>query len=136
MLTTIWRFAILFGMAMKRKMIWVDEEDQNAVTLIRQRFGCESESQAWRMAVRWLAAADKAEVQLPPVSKHSKTKKELKSLRGLWRGAFPKDYDIEKTLREIRGEWEKEWAIGPDGRLDFVEGKLAQAQPTDSEGQP
>ena len=115
---------------MKRKMIWVDEEDLKAVALVQQRFGCESESQAWRMAVRWMAAVGKVDVQLPPVSKHSKTKKELKSLRGLWQGAFPEDYDLNATLREIRGEWEKEWAVGPDGKPDFVEGKLVKAQPT------
>ena len=95
---------------MKRKTIWVDEDDLKAVDLIRQRFGCESESQAWRMAVRWMAAVGKVDVQLPPVSKLSKTKKELKSLRGLWQGAFPEDYDLHATLREIRSEWEREWA--------------------------
>lgn len=47
---------------MKRKTIWVDEDDLKAVDLIRQRFGCEPESQAWRMAVRWIAAGVKVDV--------------------------------------------------------------------------
>lgn len=88
-----------------------------------------SESQAWRMAVRWLSAAGKVDVPLPPTSKHSKGQKEPKDLCGIWRGAFPEDYDIQATLREIRGEWEKEWAIGPDGKLEFVEGRDERALP-------
>lgn len=30
-------------------------------------------------------------------------------LRGLWKGKFPDDFDLDATLKEIRGEWEKEW---------------------------
>lgn len=108
-------------MPMTRKMIWVDEEDKQAIAIIKQRYGCESESQAWRMAARWLAAADRVPIKLPPVSKHSKTKKTPKDLRGIWAGALPPDFDIQAVLREIRSEWEKEWAIGPDGKLEFAE---------------
>jgi hypothetical protein len=31
------------------------------------------------------------------------------SLRGIWKGAFPEDFDIDAALYEIRHEWEKEW---------------------------
>ena len=31
------------------------------------------------------------------------------SLRGLWSGHFPEDFDIDTVLYEIRHEWEKEW---------------------------
>jgi hypothetical protein len=31
------------------------------------------------------------------------------SLRGLWAGKFPDDFDIDAALYEIRHEWEKEW---------------------------
>lgn len=35
--------------------------------------------------------------------------KPLHSLRGIWKGAFPEDFDIDAALYEIRHEWEKEW---------------------------
>ncbi len=35
-------------------------------------------------------------------------RKQLKSLRGAWRGKFPDDIDIDADLAEIRGEWLKE----------------------------
>ena len=31
--------------------------------------------------------------------------KEPLSLRGMWRDKFPKDFDIEAAVREIRSEW-------------------------------
>ena len=30
------------------------------------------------------------------------------SLRGSWKIDFPKDFDLDATLREIRDEWKKE----------------------------
>jgi len=35
-------------------------------------------------------------------------KKKPKSLRGIWKGKFPEDADIEGLIREIRDEWKKE----------------------------
>lgn len=35
-------------------------------------------------------------------------KKKPQSLRGIWKGKFPEDADIEATIREIRDEWKKE----------------------------
>jgi len=31
------------------------------------------------------------------------------NLRGIWRGHFPQDFDIDSALKDIRHEWEKEW---------------------------
>lgn len=31
------------------------------------------------------------------------------SLRGDWSGVFPDDFDVDAELKEIRGEWKKEW---------------------------
>jgi hypothetical protein len=31
------------------------------------------------------------------------------SLRGDWSGAFSEDFDVDAELKEIRGEWQKEW---------------------------
>ncbi|MFN7930567.1 MAG: hypothetical protein U0Y68_22125 [Blastocatellia bacterium] len=35
--------------------------------------------------------------------------KKPQSLRGIWKGAFPENFDIDAALHEIRHEWEKEW---------------------------
>jgi hypothetical protein len=32
-----------------------------------------------------------------------------RSLRGDWSGAFSGDFDVDAELKEIRGEWQKEW---------------------------
>ena len=34
--------------------------------------------------------------------------KQAKSLRGIWKGAFPEDFDIDAALKEIRSEWLEE----------------------------
>ena len=31
-----------------------------------------------------------------------------RDLYGIWKEGFPKDFDINAALREIRGEWQKE----------------------------
>jgi len=31
-----------------------------------------------------------------------------RDLHGIWKDGFPKDFDIDGALREIRGEWQKE----------------------------
>lgn len=31
------------------------------------------------------------------------------SLRGDWADSFPQDFDVDAELKDIRGEWEKEW---------------------------
>jgi hypothetical protein len=31
------------------------------------------------------------------------------TLRGIWRGHFPQDFDIDSALKDIRHKWEKEW---------------------------
>jgi hypothetical protein len=30
-------------------------------------------------------------------------------LYGIWKGAFPENFDIDAALHDIRHEWEKEW---------------------------
>jgi len=35
-------------------------------------------------------------------------KKSIQPLRGSWAKYFPEDFDIDKELKEIRTEWEKE----------------------------
>ena len=31
-----------------------------------------------------------------------------RDLYGIWKNGFPKDFDIDVALREIRGEWQRE----------------------------
>lgn len=31
-----------------------------------------------------------------------------RDLYGIWKDDFPKDFDLDSALREIRGEWQKE----------------------------
>ena len=31
-----------------------------------------------------------------------------RDLYGIWKDGFPKDFDIDAALREIRGEWQRE----------------------------
>ncbi len=33
-------------------------------------------------------------------------------LRGIWRGRFPDDFDVDAALESIRHEWEGEWPTG------------------------
>ncbi len=34
--------------------------------------------------------------------------KKPQSLRGIWKGKFPEDFDVDEALREIRDEWKPE----------------------------
>lgn len=36
------------------------------------------------------------------------TERQVHSLRGIWRGKFPDDFDLDRELDEIRVEWKKE----------------------------
>ncbi len=38
-----------------------------------------------------------------------KPPEKAQSLRGDWSDAFPDELDVEAELKEIRGEWQKEW---------------------------
>jgi hypothetical protein len=50
-----------------------------------------------------------AETEEPSDAAPSGTDRRPRSLRGLWAGHFPDDFDIDAVLYEIRHEWEKEW---------------------------
>lgn len=51
---------------MKRKLIWLDEVlDKEAIRIIREKYGCESDSAAMRLALRVLAASPTLQIQLP-----------------------------------------------------------------------
>lgn len=50
---------------MKRKMLWISEEDQEAIGVIARRYGLESDSSVMRLALRVLAAAPMLRIALP-----------------------------------------------------------------------
>ena len=93
---------------MKQKTFWLDTIDDEAIATIQHRYGCESQSQAIRMAVRIVAASEKIEVSRPPVSKFSKTRKTPQDLRGLWNQPLPNDFDLDVALQEIRNAWKED----------------------------
>ena len=41
-------------------------------------------------------------------SRETRPNRQPRDLYGIWKNSFPKDFDIEAELREIRGEWQKE----------------------------
>lgn len=57
---------------MRRKSFWLDSSDEEALATIQQHYGCESESQALRLAIRALARNPKLALTLPPTPKHAK----------------------------------------------------------------
>lgn len=42
-------------------------------------------------------------------SNGEKPTEKARSLRGDWSEAFSDDFDVDAELKEIRGEWNKEW---------------------------
>ncbi len=43
------------------------------------------------------------------VSDGEKSPEKPQSLRGDWSEAFSDDFDVDGELKEIRGQWQKEW---------------------------
>ncbi len=43
------------------------------------------------------------------VSEGEKSPEKPQSLRGDWSDAFSDGFDVDAELKEIRGEWQKEW---------------------------
>lgn len=57
---------------MKRKSYWIDEEDEAAIAQLKERYGCESDSQVVRFALRVLANSPMLTVALPPRPTHAR----------------------------------------------------------------
>lgn len=56
---------------MKQQMFWLGPEDEAAIALLKQRYGCESKSQVVRLALRVLAENPPLHLLLPPTPKHA-----------------------------------------------------------------
>jgi hypothetical protein len=55
-----------------------------------------------------LSADEKQSLAAYLSSNESSTTRRPRDLYGIWKDGFPKDFDIDGALREIRGEWQKE----------------------------
>jgi hypothetical protein len=70
-------------MGMNLKQIKFDEQDLKAVETVRQMYGCDSFSQAVRLAARIVASGRRMAYPLPPSPKYSNAKRALESVEGL-----------------------------------------------------
>ena len=62
----------------KQILLWIDEEiDSQAIQIIKERYGCESESAAMRLALRVLAASPMLEIQPIPRPTHARRSPKL-----------------------------------------------------------
>jgi len=55
-----------------------------------------------------LSAEEKQNLAAFLSSNESSPNRRLRDLYGIWKDGFPKDFDIDAALREIRGEWQRE----------------------------
>ncbi len=81
-------------MGMSLKQIKFDEDDLKAVEAVRQQYGCDSFSQAVRLAARIVASGQRLAFPLPSSPKYSKAKREFGSVEGLIR--LPDGMDPER----------------------------------------
>lgn len=65
------------------KQIRFDEQDLQAAETVRRMYGCDSFSQAVRLATRIVASRRRAQFPIPPSPKSSNVRRELKSAEGL-----------------------------------------------------
>ena len=93
---------------MKQKNVWIDEEDERSILLVQQRYGCASQSQAMRMALRIAAHTPTQKLELPKQSKHAGLRHSRKSFHGLWKNETPNNLDfgaIDRILNKVNHEW-------------------------------
>jgi hypothetical protein len=81
-------------MGMNLKQIKFDADDLEAVETVRRMYGCDSFSQAVRLAARIVASGQRLAFPLPPSPKYSKAKRELGSVEGLIQ--LPEDMDPDR----------------------------------------
>ena len=55
-----------------------------------------------------LSAEEKQSLAAYLSSSESGLNRRPRDLYGIWKDGFPQDFDIDATLREIRGEWQRE----------------------------
>ncbi|MEO6061766.1 MAG: hypothetical protein ABIQ99_07505 [Thermoflexales bacterium] len=93
---------------MKQKNVWIDEDDERSIALIRQRYGCESESQAVRLAIRIAARGKLQPIPSTAAPARAGIRKSRRPLYGLWRERSLAGLDLETidaSLAEVNAEW-------------------------------
>lgn len=92
---------------MTLKHIKFAEEDLQAVAQVQRLYGCESFSQAVRLAARIAAQQKRLDMPLPPVPKHAEERRPM-SLFGLIQ--LPDDVAeaMEKTISQVQSEADQE----------------------------
>ena len=55
-----------------------------------------------------LSAKEKQNLAAYLSANESRLDRRPRDLYGIWKDGFPKDFDIDGALREIRGEWQRE----------------------------
>lgn len=89
------------------KHIKFTDEDLQAVAQVQRLYGCESFSQAVRLATRIAAQQKRAEVKVPPAPKHAEVRRPM-SLFGLIQ--LPNDVAeaMEKTISQVQSQADQE----------------------------
>jgi hypothetical protein len=114
----------IVAMAMILKQIKFDEQDLKAVEAIQQMYGCDSFSQAVRLAARIVATNPRIGFPLPPSPKQASKRKPM-SLRGIIQlpatlTAAEIDRALEAATSRDQQEALAEWTLDAQGKADFV----------------
>lgn len=94
---------------MKQKNVWIDEDDERSIALIQQRYDCDSQSQAVRMAIRIAAHGPLQRIPRPPTPLRARKRKSRRPLYGLWRESTLASLDFnafDAALSAVNAEWE------------------------------
>jgi hypothetical protein len=93
-------------MALETRMNQMAQATLEEVTRLADQLSAEER----RALIEHLSGRPPAvEIEEPSDAPPSDNDRPTRSLRGLWAGHFPDDFDIDAVLYEIRHEWEKEW---------------------------
>lgn len=110
-------------MGMKLKQIKFDEQDLKAVERVQQLYGCDSFSQAVRLAARIVAANPRLGFPVPPPPRHAVKRKPMR-LAGMFKlPATISQEEIDRALEEVTGGGQQEtfaeWIFHDDGTIEF-----------------
>jgi hypothetical protein len=105
------------------KQIKFDEQDLKAVETIQQLYGCDSFSQAVRLAARIVAAHPRIGFPVPPSPKQAATRKPMR-LAGMFKlpdtvSEAEVDRVLEIVTSQGQAETLAEWSFDNNGNVDF-----------------
>lgn len=110
-------------MSMILKQIKFDEQDLKAVEMVQQLYGCDSFSQAVRLAARIVAAQPRSGFPVPASPKQAAKRKPMR-LAGMFKlpptiSAEEVDRVLESVTSQGQQETLAEWIFGDDGSVEF-----------------